>query len=249
MSSTPQSLIGKPCNHTIWGPATNAVSNLVRKTFETGHTLSGESGYPGSEQPEDDRGPFISRDVHTYPIFSQTGEVDQVIIFAQDISEKHHLQATLFRSANLASVGQLASSIAHEINNPLTVVIANSQVLQMDIPTSDPNQALVDYILEAGTRIQHIVQNLLDFSTQEKYEWFRVEVDRTIDDALMLIAAPLRKGNIKVIKQIESLPAILASPNHLKSCVDEPVAKCLQRHQQANRQKPEWYYHHRRLTN
>lgn len=217
LGTTQQALIGKPCDESVWGEATAAVTKIVRNTFKTGNEVNWESAYEIYELTDAaDRGPFTDRDVRTYPIFSESGEVTQVIIFAQDISEKRRLQATLFRSANLASIGQLASSIAHEINNPLTVVIANSQVLQMDADPADPDLALIEYILEGGMRIQRIVQNLLDFSTQDRYEWFRIDLESTINDALVLIAAPLRKSKIEVVKEIDSLPGVIASPNHLK---------------------------------
>ncbi len=214
---TPQEIIGQHCDSSIWGGATEAVAQIVYDTIETGKSITWEStAHTYKQIKATDRGPFIDRDVRTYPIFAESGEVNQVIIFAQDVSEKRRLQATLFRSANLAAVGQLASSIAHEINNPLTVIIANSQVMQMEIDPADPNALMVDYMLDAGMRIQHIVQNLLDFSTQESYEWAEVSLETTIEDALTLIAAPLRKSKIQVIKKIEPLPTITASANHLQ---------------------------------
>lgn len=218
LGTTVQALIGQTCNSQVWGQAAEAMAKIVLDTFDTGVEIYWENSFQTYGQSEiNDRGPFANRDVRTYPIFKENGQVSQVIIFAQDVSEKRRLQASLFRSANLASIGQLASSVAHEINNPLTVVIANSQIMQMDTAPEDPNLPLVEYILEAGMRIRRIVQNLLDFSTQERYEWSRTDIESTIEDALTLIAAPLRKSKIEVSKQIKKdLPLIKASPNHLK---------------------------------
>lgn len=217
LGTSVQALIGQTCNGSVWGQAAEAMAKIVLDTFDTGAEIYWENTFQTYGQTEvSDRGPFANRDVRTYPIFKENEQVSQVIIFAQDVSEKRRLQASLFRSANLASIGQLASSVAHEINNPLTVVIANSQIMQMDATPEDPNLPLIEYILDAGMRIQRIVQNLLDFSTQERYEWSRTDIESTIDDALTLIAAPLRKGKIEVIKHIEDLPLIKASSSHLK---------------------------------
>ncbi len=213
----PEDFIGTKGGSHIWGDATPAIAQIVRDTIARKKGVlwgSGEAAYQQITPPN--RGPYAERDVRTYPIIGADDTVQQVIIFAQDVSEKHRLQATLFRSANLAAVGQLASSIAHEINNPLTVIIANSQILQMEAAPDDPDSSLVDYILDAGMRIQHIVQNLLDFSTQESYEWAEVDVESTVDDALTLIAAPLRKGKITVRKDFPTLSTIIASANHLQ---------------------------------
>jgi len=217
LGKTPKALIGQRCDQHIWGSASPIITQIIKDTIENKKTIlweSSERTYLDLESA--DRGPFAERDVRTYPIYDSQGNVLQVILFAQDVSEKHRLQATLFRSANLAAVGQLASGIAHEINNPLTVVLANTQILQMDAQPNDPNADLVEYIYDAGQRIQRIVQNLLDFSTQDSYEWSEVDVESTIDNALSLTAAPLRKGKIKVVKQFDALPTIIASANHLQ---------------------------------
>ncbi len=217
LGKSPAELVERTGDEKIWGEAAPIISQIVHDTITQKKGILWASGtHTYKKLTVSHRGVFSERDVRTYPIFGTDETVNQVIIFAQDVSEKHQLQATLFRSANLAAVGQLASSIAHEINNPLTVIIANTQILQMDADPDNPDSALIDYVLEAGLRIQHIVQNLLDFSTQESYEWEEVDVETTIDDALTLIAAPLRKGKIEVIKRITALPSIVASANHLQ---------------------------------
>ena len=217
IGKSPRALLGQVCDAAIWNEAAPILTKIVRKTFATGKKGNWESATWTIEQTTvSERGPFTHRDVRTYPIFSETGSVNQVIIFAQDVSEKRHLQASLYNSAQFASIGQLASSIAHEINNPLTVIIANTQVMRMETQTSSPDYPIIDQMLEAGLRIQHIIQNLLDFSTQDSYEWFETDVAATIDDALSLVAVPLRRSKIKVITEIDELPPIMASANHLK---------------------------------
>ena len=211
LGRTPESLIGQRCDSSLWGEAWPALSKIVGDTFKTGEEKFWESQLGVAH-----RGAFADRDVRTYPIFEESKQVNQVIIFAQDISEKRRLQASLFRSANLAAVGQLASSIAHQINNPLTVIIANAQIMEMDGDPASPDYPILTHIVEAGLQIRQIVQNLLDFSTQESYDWFETDVEDTIDDALKLVAYSLRKSNIEVNKEIDKLPIIVASANHLK---------------------------------
>jgi two-component system NtrC family sensor kinase len=210
LGATPDALLGRPCDASLWGEASDTVAETVLYTFETG-----QEGNWESQKDMTKRGPFADRDVRTYPIFKASGEVSQVIIFAQDVSEKRQLQASLFRSANLMAVGQLASSIAHQINNPLTVVIANAQIMQMETETTSPDYPLAQHIVDAGMRISQIVQNLLDFSNQASYEWSKTSLEKTIDDALSFVAHPLRRSTIEVVKQIADLPAITASARHL----------------------------------
>ncbi|MEW5961163.1 MAG: GAF domain-containing protein, partial [Chloroflexota bacterium] len=211
LGKTTDLLIGQTCDATLWGETTEALSKIILHTFEAGEERNWESQIDAGK-----RGPFTDRDVRTYPIFDSSRKVSQVIIFAHDVSEQRRLQASLFRSANLAAVGQLASSIAHQINNPLTVIIANTQLMQMDADPASLDYPIITDVVEAGTQIRQIVQNLLDFSTQESYEWFETDVGETIDDALNLVAHSLRKSRIEVEKKIPDLPSIIASSSHLK---------------------------------
>jgi two-component system NtrC family sensor kinase len=211
LGTKPEALLDQPCDITLWGDAIETVTQIVLNTFETG-----EEGNWESQQDTARRGPFVDRDLRTYPIFRPSGEVDQVILFAQDVAEKRQLQASLFRSANLAAVGQLASSIAHQINNPLTVVIANTQLMQMDTEPTSPDYEMIKDVMGAAARISRIVQNLLDFSNQASYAWVETDLEANIDDALNFVAHSLRKGNIRVVKDIAGLPPIIASANHLK---------------------------------
>ena len=211
LDKTVESLIGQTCNASLWGETSGAIIKIVQDTFKAGEERNWESQIETGK-----RGPFTDRGVRTYPIFDAAGKVSQVIIFAHDVSEQRRLQASLFRSANLAAVGQLASSVAHQINNPLTVIIANTQLMQMDTDPASPDYSIITDVAEAGTQIRQIVQNVLDFSTQESYEWFETDVEETINDALNLVAHSLRKSKIVVEKKIPNLPAIIASASHLK---------------------------------
>lgn len=230
----PDSLMGCFCDTNLWGEATSTLTKIVLDTF-----IKGNEGNWESQVDVAHRGPFTDRDVRTYPIFlapasrepsphnastlsgeadqkTEKGPVSQVIILAQDVSEKRRLQASLFRSANLAAVGRLASSITHQINNPLTVIIANSQLMELETEPDSPDYPLIQDIIESGTQIRQIVQNLSDFSSQDSYDWFETDIEETVESALALVAHPLRKSNIQVVQKLENLPTIIASARHLK---------------------------------
>jgi signal transduction histidine kinase len=208
---SPGEFQGRVCDESLWGKAATELNSLVQAALKSGRE---QNWLSQSNAP--DRGPFADRDVHVYPILSAAGPARRAIIFAQDVSEMRLWQASLFRSANLAAVGQLASSIAHEINNPLTVTLGNAQILQLEMDESDPDYQLAGRIVEAGMRMRRTVQNLLDFSSQEGYQFDWVDLAETVEDALMLTAHPLRQGNIRVVKDIADLPPVHASANSLK---------------------------------
>jgi two-component system, NtrC family, sensor kinase len=211
LGAEPETLLGRACDETLWQDAAEAITEIVKTTLATG-----EEGYWESQVHPAVSGPLARRDVRTYPIFDSSGEVDRVIVFAQDVSERQWLQASLFRSANLAAVGQLASSIGHEINNPLTVAIANSEILKLQSDPESPDYQIIDDILQSSIRISRIVRNLVDFSSQESYDWYETDVAQTIADALAFTAAPIHQHKIRMATHADDIPMIMGSVSHLK---------------------------------
>ena len=207
-ATSPDSLLSRRCDESLWGEVAPEIGRMVEDTIRTRHETN-------SEVKTDGRGPFAGRDVRTYPILGASGEVEQVIILAQDMAEKRWLQASLFRSANMAAVGQMASSIAHQINNPLTVIIANTQMMQMSIDPESPDYPVISDILQGGIRIGQIVRQFVDFASPEDYDWGEVEVEDPINSALTFTARSLHRSNISVVRERNELPQIIASSSQL----------------------------------
>jgi signal transduction histidine kinase len=116
----------------------------------------------------------------------------------------------------LAAVGQLAGSVAHQINNPLTIAMANSQLIMLEASDESESHTLAVDILKATERIQSIVKNLLEFSNQETYFFVETDLITTLDDALALVMRSLKKINIRVVKDYQASPRLSASVSHLK---------------------------------
>jgi two-component system, NtrC family, sensor kinase len=202
----------QPTNEPSPGWAKTAPALLARlsESLQTGHETT---WIP----PEKETDPYLKdREFRIYPIRNRLGQVEQVLMFAQDVSERRRWQASLFRSANLAAVGRLAGSMAHQINNPLTVAMANSQLVLMEADPASEIYLLTTAIFKATERIQAIVKNLLDFSNQETYFFVETDLVSTIDDALALIIRSLKKDKVEVMKNYETQPRLSASVSHLK---------------------------------
>lgn len=167
--------------------------------------------------PKDESNLYLKdREFHIYPIRNRLAQSEQVVVFAQDVSERRRWQASLFRSANLAAVGQLAGSVAHQINNPLTVTMTNSQLILLDADPDTETYEMATGILKAGERIQNIITNLLEFSNQERYFFVLTDLVETIEGALALVIRSLKKTNIKIINDYQAKPMMSASVSHLK---------------------------------
>jgi signal transduction histidine kinase len=136
----------------------------------------------------------------TFPL--NIDEKPYTVHVMKDITETRKLKDRLYYSDKLASLGSLVAGVAHEINNPLTGVIAYTELLRM----KDANAGIDDElkkILHNAERCKKIVENLLTFSRQKaptkSIESLNDIIDRTID----LRTYWLRSGNIEIIREYD----------------------------------------------
>ena len=157
-------------------------------------------------------------DVHAYPIPSTKVGSARAVIVWQDRTEERRLESSLLQAGKLAAIGQLAAGVAHEINNPLTAVNANAEILKMVIPPSDENYESVDLIYRAGERAAQVVRGLLNFARQEEYAFIPGQLNKSINEALSLVKYQIGQANVQVTQNLdEALPLVTASWEHLKS--------------------------------
>ena len=157
-------------------------------------------------------------DVNAYPIPSKQASSARAVILWQDRTEERRLESSLLQAGKLAAIGQLAAGVAHEINNPLTAINANAEMLKMFIPEDDENYEAVDLIARAGDRATKVVRGLLDFARQEHYNLTSGDINNSIRQTLDLVRYQLNTTDAEVIQNLgEDLPLVIGSWEHLKS--------------------------------
>lgn len=135
------------------------------------------------------------------------------IIKRKDPKQKgKDLERELIQADKMVTVGQLAGGVAHELNNPLTGVLGNAQVLLSEIPKHNPWYEDIERIYQSAKRCKEIVANLLTFSRQQEFELELADINEVIQNTLSLCEHELVVENIKVVKEFtKDLPKIYVS--------------------------------------
>ncbi len=132
-----------------------------------------------------------------------------------ELQETHQ---QLAQAAKLASVGQLAGGMAHEINTPITSILSLASHLAEEkgapLPARQRNSLQV--IAQQAERVSRIVRNLLMFARQSDLEVSRVDVGELLDTALLLVQFRLRDSGVHLRREISaSLSPILGDAGRL----------------------------------
>lgn len=157
-------------------------------------------------------------DVHAYPLPGTQPEDPSAVVVWQNRTEERRLENSLMQAGKLAAIGQLAAGVAHEINNPLTAINANAQMLKMVISPDDDMYEAVDLIARAGDRASNVVRGLLDFARQNQYSFEPGDVNRSIMQAQRLLTYQFKSADIDAVGRLDDdLPEVEASWEHLKT--------------------------------
>ncbi|WCK52562.1 ATP-binding protein [Aneurinibacillus sp. Ricciae_BoGa-3] len=126
-----------------------------------------------------------------------------------DVTKKLHIEAQLVQSAKLAAIGEMAAGVAHELNNPLTAVLGNTQLLLRESsPDSLQNKLLLDMVT-CGKRCKNIIQNLLTFSRQNDYIFYECSLNQAVEQVLSLVGYQIERNNIHIHAEFyEGLPQV-----------------------------------------
>ena len=150
------------------------------------------------------------------PLLEEDGKVNATLLVARNLTEEEVIRAEAVRAAQLAAIGELASGVAHEINNPINGIINYAQII-LDEPEDPESKESLQNIISEGKRIASIVSNLLDFSRPKDEIVGPSEIKTIVSNSLQLVAHLLEKDGIICSVDIQdSIPPLLCNEQQLQ---------------------------------
>jgi len=123
---------------------------------------------------------------------------------------KEYTQQQIMKSERLATLGQLAAGVAHEINNPLGAILMYSHLSLEEMGTDDPRRKNLEKVTSEATRCKNIVRGLLDFARQSEPHVEEADANEIINRTLSVLQNQVQFQNITITTRLsESLPKVM----------------------------------------
>lgn len=135
----------------------------------------------------------------------------------QEAEIKLELERSLRQSEKLATIGQLASGLAHEIGTPLNIIGGRAELIKRRPEDKEGTQKNLDIIFQQTERITKIIQQLLGFVRKKKPEQKNLSIVPLLEATLDFLDHEIQKQKVKVMREINNdLPSVIGDPDQLQ---------------------------------
>lgn len=149
-------------------------------------------------------------EIHFFPVFDERGEPDSIVCYAKDITHQKQAEQNILQTEKMVAIGQLAAGIAHEVNNPLGVILCYTDLLKEDVRDRPKLFADLGIIEKHAQNCHRIVSDLLQFaSSSQKTAKNPAAINDCIQGVVEITRNQFHNAQIDFILDLESdLPKI-----------------------------------------
>jgi PAS domain S-box-containing protein len=163
------------------------------------------------------------------PLVNAAGEQLGLVIIFEDITSGIKMENEFRRMGELAAIGQLAASIAHELRNPLSSIKGAAQFLRKEYEDHSSVVEFLDIIVEEVNGLNKLTTDFLDFARPMQFDLKPTDVSRVVEKTLQLMSIHITDSNVVVKEALaRDLPSIQADPKQLEQVLKNMFINALQ---------------------
>lgn len=149
------------------------------------------------------------------------------------LREQRDLEEKLRKAEHLAGIGQFATSIAHEIKNPLNFISLSIDLIRekykpADSSTQEKFDSMIVNIKKEIQRVSRFAESFLEFGRPLELNRQMTDMDKLIDEVIDLVTAKAQMENIEIRKSCELLPELFVDPEFIKTCLYNIILNAFQ---------------------
>jgi len=155
--------------------------------------------------------------VTAYPVLDDQGAVTHVIEMARDITKRKKREDELSNIQKLASLGELAAGVAHELNNPMGIILGFADLLLEKMEPGSKEYEMLKIMERQGLNCKRIVENLLSFARYPETTVYSTDVNVDLERVVSVVENILISKKITLEKNLaENLPKVKGDSGHLQ---------------------------------
>ena len=150
-------------------------------------------------------------------LWDETGNIYAVLGISRDITDRKKIEEHSYYTEKLASMGTLAAGVAHEINNPLGIILGFTELLLEKYPEGSEEYEMLKTIEKQGLNAKRVVENLLNFARHKDHKEELVDINKSLRTVISVMGNTIRLNKIEVKENLqEALPPVLADEGEIQ---------------------------------
>lgn len=199
---TPEEIIGKNISEIISWPGGEAMLMTVKEVFDTKKAKQITHPVKIAEQEN-----WLNTNFRR--LMDEEGNIYAVLGISRDITKRKIMEESSYHTEKLASMGTLAAGVAHEINNPLGIILGFADLLLEKTKKDSREYDMLKTIEKHGLRAKGVVENLLSFARYTEHKEELIDVNKNISSVLSVVGNTLLMNKISLRQNLsDDLPAV-----------------------------------------
>jgi PAS domain S-box-containing protein len=207
----PEDLLGKNMSDLFSKDSAELQMGFVRQVFNTGKNVNVKHPVQVGKREYWFTSNFVG-------IKNENGKVFNVLGISRDITERKKMEdEQMYNTEKLASLGKLSAGVAHELNNPMAIILGFTDLLLEKAEPGSKNQEMLETVEKQAFNCKKILESLLGFARYREKTEYSTDANEDIEKVLAVVEHMMATKNITVERNLaKDLPKVRGDSGHLQ---------------------------------